>query len=295
MNKKLQFPIVVSACATLAYLIIGCGGQSVGAAGGPVTGVGGYVRCSTPSLDAATMTQVEKDLASAPPSIASGGQVSVYVHIITNSSGQGAPTAQMISDQIAVLNAAFASSGFSFNVVRTDSTANGSWFTATPGTSAEAEMKGTLRQGSADDLNLYFNNMGDALIGWATYPVEYRRKPLMDGVVILSQSLPGGSAAPYNLGDAATHEIGHWMGLYHTFEGGCARSAGHGGDHVADTPAEQFPAYGCPIGRDSCPRIAGLDPVENFMDYADDSCMNQFTAGQNDRMNSQWSQYRAGR
>lgn len=216
-----------------------------------------------------------------------GGTIPVYWHVITNTSGQGAPTATQINNQIAVLNAAYASGGFTFNLVQTTTTANNSWYTCTGGT-CETQMKNALRQGGAGTLNIYSNNMGGGLLGWATFPSNYNSQPKLDGVVVLYSTLPGGNAAPYNLGDTGTHEVGHWLGLYHTFQGGCNGS----GDSVSDTPAEKSPAYGCPTGRNSCRTKPGNDPITNFMDYTDDSCMNTFSAGQNTRMNAQFTQYR---
>jgi hypothetical protein len=218
--------------------------------------------------------------------------INVYFHVIQTSGGTGGVSNSMITTQMNVLNAAYAGSGFSFGTPTIDVSNNDAWYTAGPGSAAELAMKSALRQGTADDLNIYANNMGGGLLGWATFPSSYSTSPLLDGVVVLNQSLPGGSAAPYNLGDTATHEIGHWFGLYHTFQGGCNAKRG---DFVSDTPAERSPAYGCPAGRDSCPRLTGLDPVQNFMDYSDDACMNTFSAGQQSRMQAQWTAYRAGR
>src|SRR5262249_48625128 len=217
--------------------------------------------------------------------------VQVHVHRIHASNGSGGGvTSQQISAQITVLNNAYAPAGFSFALASVDDTNNDAWYTTTDGTTAERAMKTALRIGGAADLNVYFNNMGGGLLGWSTFPADYRRNPSMDGVVILFSSVPGGSAAPYNEGDTATHEVGHWFGLYHTFQGGCSKT----GDQVSDTPAERSAAFGCPTGRDSCTggKYPGLDPITNFMDYTDDSCMNTFSGGQGTRMGNQFATYR---
>jgi len=218
-----------------------------------------------------------------------GTVIDVYFHVITDSRGAGAPTSGQINSQINVLNDAYASAGFSFNLVAVDVAANDSWYTSTGG-SSEAAMKAALRQGTSEDLNIYTNNMGAGLLGWATFPSSYASSPSLDGVVLLYSSLPGGGATPYDEGDTGTHEVGHWLGLYHTFQGGCAGS----GDFIDDTPAERSPAYGCPVGRDSCtsPKTPGPDPIYNFMDYTDDACMDTFTANQHSRMWAQWVAYR---
>lgn len=227
---------------------------------------------------------------STPSPSVTGGVVNVHFHVI-HSGSTGLLSSSEIADQMAVLNDAFSGTGWSFTLASTDYTDNSSWFAMDYGTSAEYAAKSALRTGSADDLNIYSASPPGGTLGWATFPSDYTARPWQDGVVLLYSSLPGGSAAPYNLGDTGTHEVGHWMGLYHTFQDGCRKN---GGDEVADTPPEKSPAYGCPIGRDTC-RGGGADPIFNYMDYTDDACMDEFTTEQDTRMDAMWSTYRAGK
>jgi Pregnancy-associated plasma protein-A len=216
--------------------------------------------------------------------------VPVYFHVINNggSLGQGNIPDSQIAAQMQVLNAAYAGTPFTFTLVQTTRTTNATWFALSPGSTAEAQAKSALRQGGAGSLNIYSANPGGGLLGWATFPQDYAGNTVQDGVVVLFSSVPGGTASPYNEGDTGTHEVGHWLGLYHTFQGACRRS----GDKVSDTPSEKSAAFGCPTGRDSCASNPGLDPITNFMDYTDDSCMNTFSAGQSSRMDSLHAQYR---
>jgi hypothetical protein len=261
-------------------------------------------RCGQRILDADDMDGIDAHvrqfltartpLGLSPESAAvAGGNINVYFHVINKGSGisNGDIPDSQITAQMNVLNAAFASTGWRFTLVAVDRTTNATWYTMGSGSLAEDQAKAALRRGTAQDLNIYTANLGGGLLGWATFPSSYTRDPKDDGVVLLFSSMPGGSAAPYNLGDTGTHEVGHWMGLYHTFQGGCSGK----GDYVSDTPAEKSAAFGCPTGRDTCPRSAGQDPIKNFMDYTDDACMDHFTAGQATRMNSMWTTYRAGK
>lgn len=223
--------------------------------------------------------------------------IPVVFHVIRrgNSVSEGNLTDATVKAQVQQLNKAYKGresgpgvrTGFKFTLSKTTRTTNSDWFDLTYGGSDEVAMKNTLREGGAGTLNVYSARLSGGLLGWATFPSGYQGNPKYDGVVILDQSVPGGSAAPYNEGDTATHEAGHWLGLYHTFQGGCS-----GGDQVSDTPAEAEPAFGCPIGRNTC-SAPGNDPVKNYMDYSDDDCMDQFTRGQKVRAHNQWDAFRA--
>lgn len=263
---------------------------------GPV-GPHGKVRCATRQLDEAELARVTHEVganAARKPgggggSGVTGGVINVYFHVVNQGSGlaNGDVPDSMIVDQIDVLNGAFAATGWSFALVAITRTTNATWYNGCDVSTTEGQMKSALRQGTADDLNVYTCNPGSDLLGWATFPSSFASSPSRDGVVLLHSSLPGGSAVPYNLGDTATHEVGHWMGLYHTFQGGCSKN----NDLVADTAAERSAAFGCPVGRDTCAGT-GTDPITNFMDYTDDACMFQFTTAQDSRMDGLFSTYR---
>lgn len=227
------------------------------------------------------------------PPVNLGIRVRVYWHVIRTNTyvSSGDITETQIRDQITVLNQSFDRKfWFVLDSADIDRTTNATWYTATDGSAASRQMKQALRRGTAVDLNVYSNNLGQGLLEEATFPSDYQSTPWRDGVVVLFTTLPGGTAAPYNLGHTLVHAVGHWQGLYHTFQGGCDNP----GDGVSDTWAERSPAYGCPVGRDSCPNKPGLDPIHNFMDYTDDACTDHFTAGQFTRMLEKWNTYRAG-
>ncbi len=222
--------------------------------------------------------------------------IDVHFHVITKGNGpkNGDVSQEMIDAQIKVLNDAYKGAGFEFRLADVDRTKNAKWYSAEPDSKAETEMKTSLRKGDQNDLNLYSASPGGGLLGWATFPADYTSNPLADGVVLLNTSLPGGTSAPYNEGDTATHEVGHWMGLYHTFNQDKGDGLGETGDSVDDTPAHAEANYGKPAETtDTLPNEPGFDPVHNYMNYVDDDWMNEFTPGQIDRMHAQWELFRA--
>ena len=240
---------------------------------------------------------VIKDL---PQMDAGSVHIETVFHVITGTDATKADRSRLgrlVDAQMKVLNDAYsgvtspdaADTPFRFDLTDVNYVTNDAWANVAPGQS-EYEMKKALRVGDSETLNVYTADIGGGLLGWAYFPKGYNNgQDYKDGVVILDESMPGGTAGKYSLGDTLTHEVGHWMMLEHTFAGGCSAS----GDGVADTPREAFPQFNCPVGADTC-SAPGLDPIHNFMDYTQDSCMDMFTEGQSARMSDAWQAFRAG-
>ncbi len=226
-------------------------------------------------------------------------RIPVHAHVITRPGSRGT-TKKKILRQLRVLNAAYAGgqspanavSRFDFYLASFDRVRNSRWRTAVIGGGEDLAMRRTLHRGGPESLNLYVSKPqspgAGVVLGWATAPDKARRQTVQDGVVVHQGSLPGGGLHGYNRGDTAVHEVGHWLGLFHTFEGGCEGP----GDLVADTPAQSEASTVCDPAKDSCLAQPGLDPVNNFMDYSVDDCMNMFTPQQVARMQDNWLAYR---
>ena len=214
------------------------------------------------------------------------GQIKVAWHVIYSGSTGNIPQSQ-IDEQIAYMNARYAGTGFSFVLASVDRTNSKQWWQMTPGSRAESNAKNGLAIDPLHRFNVYTCKPGQSLLGWATFPNSYPESSKLHGVVIHYGSVPGGYLSPYNLGGTLAHEAGHYLGLYHTFQGGCVSP----GDYCDDTPFEASPASGCPEGRNTCAQ-AGDDPIHNYMDYTYDACYNQFTANQVTRMQTLTGQYR---
>ena len=171
------------------------------------------------------------------------------------------PQDSLIQIQTQVLNQAFAPIGTSFRLAGIDRTINPTWSNG----GNEQAMKNVLHKGGPADLNIYIVSDLGGETGDTNFPWEYQVNPGMDGCSILYTTMPGGSLEPYNKGIALVHEVGHWLGLYNTFEGGCDAP----GDYVDDTPYQATGSFGCSVGRDTCP-APGVDPVHNYMDTSNE-------------------------
>ncbi len=249
------------------------------------------VRCGTPQAPEGVLAQVQYALVENRAQRSTNRNlvnVQVAWHVIHASNGAGNISNDMIVDQIDIFNDAYAPYDIFFTLVSVDYTMNDNWFGDMD--QYESAYKQQLNIDPVHHLNIYSGNM-PGLLGWSYLPYQWSEGSYMHGVCILYSCLPGGTSYPYNAGDSAVHEVGHYLGLEHTFRNGCSTN----NDYVDDTPQED---NGNNISScnntDTCPNDPGMDPVHNFMTYTDDACLDEFTTGQGDRMEDMIATYRPG-
>jgi len=221
--------------------------------------------------------------------------IPVYFHVVHDGALANL-TQKQIDDQIRVMNFGFAGleggydTGFRFELAGVTRTDNAQWLHHGYGDKYEREMKRALHQGGREALNIYSTD-ADVYLGWAYFPNLSDSRLYLDGIVVDWESMPGTStryAGRYDLGKTGTHEAGHWLNLYHVFQGGCNNY----GDYIEDTPPQLVATRGCPIGQDTCSE-PGVDSIHNYMDYSFDSCYFEFTEDQAARMQAAWLTFRA--
>lgn len=235
--------------------------------------------------------------------------IPVVVHVIQNTSGTGNLSDTLVQSQITVLNEDFrglagtpgaggVDTKVQFHLATVDPNGNpttgithhtnATWF-ADSGSYWNSIGWPTDRY-----LNIYTNNAGGG--GVLGYVPDLPQggsvlNTLADRVVILYSTFGRpGSLPPYNTGRTTTHEVGHYLGLFHTFQGGCAAGSCYsGGDRICDTNNESTAVFGCPGSSTTC---GSPDPFHNYMDYTDDTCMTNFTAEQARRIRCTLMNYR---
>ncbi|MFN6378804.1 MAG: GEVED domain-containing protein [Flavobacteriales bacterium] len=235
--------------------------------------------------------------------------IPVVVHVVWNTATENISEAQILS-QIAVLNADFrklnsdaasvpaafaglaADANIEFCLATIDPSGNPTTGitrtqTATTAFGTNDQVKSSATGGvnawpRDQYLNMWVCDISGGILGYAQFPGGGAST---DGVVVDYQyfGTTGTATAPFNKGRTATHEVGHWLNLFHIWgdDGtGCT-----GSDQVADTPNAGGPNYGCPsFPRVTCSNGPNGDMFMNYMDYTDDACMYMFSTGQAARM-----------
>ncbi|OFY70018.1 MAG: hypothetical protein A3G23_01175 [Bacteroidetes bacterium RIFCSPLOWO2_12_FULL_37_12] len=230
-------------------------------------------------------------------------RIPVVVHVVYNTASQNISDAQ-INSQITVLNQDYrkmaGTPGYNTNAVGADCEIEFCLATKDPSGAATTGItrRNTTKTGFLFSspyevkqstygkvgwdytkyLNIWVCYMTDNTLGYATFPGT---ETTYDGVVIGYQHFgtTGTATSPFNGGRTATHEVGHWLNLYHIWG-----DAYCGDDLVSDTPPSTGENYGCPTGKTSSCSGTTTDMIQNYMDYTDDACMNIFTVGQKSRM-----------
>ena len=244
-------------------------------------------------------------------SIAARGpvRIPVVVHVVSTTAAQNISDAQ-IESQIAVLNKDFRATNDDIDTVppvfeHLIGDAGIEFFLADTGpdgrpsngitrTTTEADSFDqndgvkSAETGGADPwptqryLNIWVCALGGGLLGYAQFPGG----PVStDGVVITYTAFgtTGTARAPFDLGRTATHEIGHYLNLFHIW--GDDGTGCRGSDEVADTPNQGGQNVGMPrFPHVSCGNGPHGDLFMDYMDYTDDAGMVMFTKGQGARM-----------
>jgi hypothetical protein len=158
----------------------------------------------------------------------------------------------------------------------------------------EVTMKALSYWPNDQYLNIWVADVrlnGSLLLGYAQFPDQsgisglpsFDQSDETDGVVVNYTCI--GTTGPnlnpdFNLGRTLTHEVGHWLGLRHTWgDGGCSED-----DDMADTPNCSDEFYASQPSCNSTIQCGNRRMIENFLDYSDDYCMNLFTQDQIERM-----------
>lgn len=234
-------------------------------------------------------------------------RVPVVVHVIQRTDGTGFISDARVRSQIDILNEDFRAiagslgapgtdTGIEFYLATEDPDGNPTDGITNSTNNTWYNDSGRYWQTLAWDTNRYLNIYTNSASGALGYVPDLPQGGIVgddaDRVVVLHSTFGRGAPlAPFNLGRTATHEVGHYLGLYHTFSGGCGStgSCNTTGDLICDTNGENSPTFGCPGSRSSC----GLpSPFDNYMDYSDDRCMNKFTPIQARRMRCTIENYR---
>ncbi|PYI04289.1 hypothetical protein BO78DRAFT_320910 [Aspergillus sclerotiicarbonarius CBS 121057] len=249
-------------------------------------------------------------------------EIETWFHIVSSQAAADTVSDEMITSQLSYLQKAYQSATITYRLKGVTRQVNDSWAR----NDDELGMKDSLRRGNYSTLNVYFqtdlqassdgssraasedpdsradvsDQSSSNVLGFCTLPdpsvnaSSPRSSYIKDGCNVLADTMPGGSLAQYNQGGTAVHEIGHWNGLLHTFEGESC-SPDNEGDYIDDTPEQSEPTSGCPAEKDSCPDLPGLDAIHNFMDYSSDDCYENFTPDQAQRMRNMWTAMREGK